>query len=83
MAMKNSAEERWQEHKNPVAYPDAAIEVIDPRVRKYVVANAAVERLWTGARWAEGRYGSATGDICCLVISTTNACCDGRKKRAR
>jgi gluconolactonase len=54
MAMKNSAEERWQEHKNPVAYPDAAIEVIDPRFAKYVVANAAVERLWTGARWAEG-----------------------------
>ncbi|HVP50369.1 MAG TPA: SMP-30/gluconolactonase/LRE family protein, partial [Candidatus Bathyarchaeia archaeon] len=37
-----------------VRYPDAAIEVVDPRFAKYVVANAAVERLYTGCRWAEG-----------------------------
>lgn len=43
-----------QERKNPVAYPDPAVEVIDPRFSKYRVATAAVERLWTGARWAEG-----------------------------
>ena len=43
-----------QERKNPVLYPDPAVEVIDPRFAKYRVANAAVERLWTGARWAEG-----------------------------
>ncbi len=43
-----------QERKSPVAYPDAAVEVVDPRFAKYRVANAAVERLWTGARWAEG-----------------------------
>ena len=38
----------------PVTYPDAAIEVVDPRFAKYRVQNAAVERLYTGARWAEG-----------------------------
>src|SRR5215475_1522743 len=43
-----------QEQKNPVPYPDAAVEVVDPRFAKYRVANAAVERLWAGARWAEG-----------------------------
>jgi gluconolactonase len=43
-----------QERKSPVAYPDPAVEVIDPRFAKYKVANAAVERLYTGARWAEG-----------------------------
>jgi gluconolactonase len=43
-----------QEQKRSVVYPDPAVEVIDPRFAKYKVANAAVERLYTGARWAEG-----------------------------
>ena len=43
-----------QERKISVVYPDAAIEVVDPRFEKYRVANTALERLWTGARWAEG-----------------------------
>lgn len=43
-----------QEKKNPVAYPDPSIEILDERFVKCVVFNAAVERLWTGARWAEG-----------------------------
>src|SRR5215467_13623178 len=44
-----------QEHdRKPVPYPDAAVEIVDPRFAKYRVANAAVERLWAGARWAEG-----------------------------
>ncbi len=38
----------------PVAYPDPAVEIVDPRFAKYKIANAAVERLYTGARWAEG-----------------------------
>lgn len=40
--------------KTPVLYPDPAVEVIDPRFAKYKVINAAVERLYTGTRWAEG-----------------------------
>jgi gluconolactonase len=40
--------------KTPVAYPDPAIEVVDPRFAKYRVQSAAVERLYTGTRWAEG-----------------------------
>lgn len=43
-----------QEAKTPVPYPDAAVEVVDPRFAKYVVQNAAIERLYTGTRWAEG-----------------------------
>ena len=43
-----------QERKNPVAYPDPAVEVIDPRFAKYKIGNAAVERLYTGTRWSEG-----------------------------
>jgi gluconolactonase len=40
--------------KNPVTYPDPAVEAVDPRFAKYMVGNAAVERLYTGTRWAEG-----------------------------
>jgi len=43
-----------QERKNPVVYPDAAVEIVDASFGKYVIGNAAVERLYTGARWAEG-----------------------------
>jgi gluconolactonase len=43
-----------QEQKHPVLYPDPAVEVIDPSFAKYQVTNAAVERLYTGTRWAEG-----------------------------
>ena len=42
------------EQKSLVVYPDPAIEVIDPRFAKYKLINAAVERLYTGTRWAEG-----------------------------
>ena len=43
-----------QQGKTPVAYPDPAIEIVDPRFAKYKIQSAAVEHLWTGARWAEG-----------------------------
>jgi len=43
-----------QNAKIPVAYPDPAVEIVDPRFAKYKVQNAAVERLYTGTRWAEG-----------------------------
>ena len=41
----------WRE---PVRYPDPAVQVIDRRFRRYVIGSAAVERLYTGCRWAEG-----------------------------
>lgn len=37
-----------------IRYPDPAIEIVDPRFEKYVLGNAAVERVYTGARWTEG-----------------------------
>jgi len=40
--------------KEPVRYPDPAVVSVDPRFNKYRQGNAAIERLWTGARWAEG-----------------------------
>jgi len=43
-----------REWKEPIRYPDPAIISVDPRFDKYRQGNAAIERLWTGARWAEG-----------------------------
>ena len=43
---------RWDE--GVVRYPDPAVEVLDPRFASYRLGNAAIERLYTGARWLEG-----------------------------
>jgi len=43
-----------QERKSPVVYPDPAVEIVDRSFAKYVIGSAEVERLYTGARWAEG-----------------------------
>ena len=37
-----------------VRYPDPAIEVIEPAFEQYILGSAALERLYTGARWTEG-----------------------------
>ncbi len=50
-----------------VRYPDPAVEVLDPRFQKYKLGNAAVERLCTGFRWAEGPVWF--GDLRCLIWS--------------
>src|SRR5260370_18229685 len=50
-----------QERKSPVVYPDPAVEETDPRFAKYRVGNAAVERIYTGTRWAEGPVWFADG----------------------
>jgi len=41
-------------HSVQKRYPDPAIVILEKRFEKYFQFNAAVERLWTGARWAEG-----------------------------
>jgi len=61
MAFKPLAFAMDHEQKNPVVYPDPAIEVIDPRFAKYRVINAGVERLYTGTRWSEGPVWFADG----------------------
>jgi gluconolactonase len=60
-----------------VVYPDPAVEVIDPRFEKYRVGNAAVDRLHTGMRWAEGPVWFADGryllfsDMLCSGITVS------------
>ncbi len=39
---------------DPVRYPDSRVESLDPRFGSLVAGSAAVERLYTGTRWAEG-----------------------------
>ena len=56
---------RWAD--SPPRYPDPAVLVLDPRFEGLRLFNAAVERLWTGARWAEGPVWF--GDQRCLVFS--------------
>ena len=36
------------------AYPDPAIEILDPRFEDYVLALSAIEQLYHGTRWGEG-----------------------------
>ncbi len=40
--------------RDVVPYPDPAVEVIHPSFQRYVLGSAALERLYTGARWTEG-----------------------------
>jgi gluconolactonase len=54
LALDPVARATGSEQKTVVAYPDPAVEVVDPRFAKYRVISAAVERLHTGTRWAEG-----------------------------
>ena len=35
-------------------YPDPAVQILDERFERYRIFSAAVERLYTGCRWAEG-----------------------------
>src|SRR4051812_37952619 len=42
-------------------YPDPSVVVLDPRFAKYKIGNAALQRLWTGALWAEGCAWNAAG----------------------
>jgi gluconolactonase len=51
----------------PLRYPDPDVVVLDKRFAKYKIGNAAIERLATGLRWAEGPAWSAQGHF--LVLS--------------
>ena len=54
----------WQQASS---YPDPRVEILDERFRDMVVTHAAVERLHTGMRWAEGPVWF--GDMRCLLWS--------------
>src|SRR6187455_2927830 len=66
MTSKYDKAARW-ERDVLVGYPDPAVESLEPRFDKYRIGSAVVERLWTGARWAEGPVWF--GDLHCLLFS--------------
>ena len=49
-----SGTSRWETWAPPIRYPEPNIRVIDPRFQKYVLGNAAIERIATGCRFNEG-----------------------------
>ena len=64
-------------------YPDPAILALDPRFEKYWLKPPAVERLYTGCRWAEGPVWF--GDMRSLLWSDipNNASSNGTRRPAR
>ncbi len=48
------ANDRWDPGAAPIRYPDPDIKVLDPRFQKYVLGNAAIERIAGGCRFTEG-----------------------------
>jgi gluconolactonase len=51
MALDDPASGGW---RAPVRYPDPAVQILGERFAPYRIFSAAVERLYTGCRWAEG-----------------------------
>jgi gluconolactonase len=47
--------------RQPIRYSDPDVTALDKRFEKYMIGNAALERHWTGARWAEGPAWSGVG----------------------
>jgi len=49
--------------RQPIRYPDPDLVSLDPRFDKYKINNAGMERVYTGARWAEGPAWNAQGQF--------------------
>jgi gluconolactonase len=47
--------------QQPVRYPDPDVVALDKRFEKYAINNTTIQRLWTGALWAEGPAWNGAG----------------------
>src|SRR5688572_15159846 len=56
------AQQRDWSGQNPVRYPDSDIVVLDPKFKKYAIGNTPIQRLHTGALWAEGPAWNTVGE---------------------
>jgi gluconolactonase len=61
LAPSGLAEEGDRPAGQPQRYPDSRIVVLDERFTRYKLINAGIQRLWTGAAWAEGCAWNAGG----------------------
>lgn len=50
-----------------VVYPDPAMEVFDPRFKKYIAGTTTLRRVWKGGAWTEGPV--YFGDMHCVIFS--------------
>ena len=54
--------DRFKDYPGGVlAHPDPDFVAIDPRFRRYIVANTTIKRLYTGTLWAEGPAWNGVG----------------------
>src|SRR5437899_1341288 len=60
-ATETLAAERDWTGSRPARYPDPDILVLDEKFAKYKLGNTSIQRLWTGALWAEGCAWNAAG----------------------
>jgi gluconolactonase len=51
MTLETPLSAGWRDYPR---YPDPAVEILDERFAPYRIFSAALERLYTGCRWAEG-----------------------------
>ncbi len=58
--LAGQTERDWTRHQ-PLRYPDPDIVVLRPEFAKYKISNAAIERVFTGLRWAEGPAWNGVG----------------------
>ena len=56
-----AGEDHGDGSRSPIRYPDPRVISLDPRFDRYRLGNAAVERLYTGARWLEGPAWNGVG----------------------
>src|ERR1044071_9853923 len=54
LAPRASAADRDWSSRVPVRYPDPDIVVLDQRFAGYKIGSTPIQKLWTGALWAEG-----------------------------
>jgi len=56
-----AAQDRDWSGQHPMHYPDRDVVEIDPRFRKYMIANTPIRRLYTGTLWSEGPAWNGVG----------------------
>src|SRR5579883_1868774 len=59
-AMAQTQNRDWS-GREPLRYTDPDLIVLDKRFGKYVIGNTPLQRLWTGAFWAEGPAWNGVG----------------------
>jgi gluconolactonase len=62
-----AAERNGRLRNETVPCPDANIQVLDPRFKKYLTGTTLLRRVWTGAQWTEGPVWF--GDMHCVIFS--------------